>query len=257
MLPRSLAVLALLLASSALARPADDVLWDARRQDAYPAGVTAYPKLPPAELKAVLSRVATRFATERKQCADDLALFEVSAVARGAFTAKGARETAYIVRGWPCDPELDRMPEGPHLVILDGKRTTAHAQGPSMLEEPRAEDDFFGTDIRALPDLDGDGVLEILATGSAFGQGVLQQTAWLYSAKGGHVRTLQEFQEVYLDDCNTLREDRQAQAKALRVGKGGAISADDWVAPCREDNADPKPEDFRRAEPPAAEPAPK
>jgi hypothetical protein len=241
---------ALLLALLALAAagpvPDDTLLWDARRQDDYPANVARSPRLPAAEERRVLSQIAKPFLTDTKKCRDGQVVYGVNARVRGAFTGPGARETAYLVEGRRCESEVDLPFDSTHLLVFRDGVLVARAKGPSMIDHAEEDGEFHGTEIRAVADVDGDGVSEILALSGGFGQGIVEQVARLYSVKGGQVRKLRTFESVYVDDCNSSLEVRQVAAHVLRYAASGTILVESWVASCRE-AGEPALSDFERA----------
>jgi hypothetical protein len=235
------AALALL---ATMAGGGDSVLYDARDQTALSPGITIGPKLPAAESKAVLA-VLSRAKGEPCPESGGRVYDEISAKATGAFTAPGVVETAYVVQSHSCE-DLG-IPGDTHLLIFRGPTPVARASGPGMVE-PGPPPAFAGREIRRLVDVDGDGVSELLVTGSGFGQGVLEQSARLYSAKGGKVRRLHEAYGVYVDSCATDR-DRRVEAQVLRLdrpAKGGPprITSQTYVAPCPRGGL-AKPSDFK------------
>ena len=66
------------------------------------------------------------------------------------------------------------------------------------------------------PDVDGDGVSELLVTTSVIGGGRWEQDARLYSAKGGKIRLLNEAQGTYVDTCSSIDPPRGVTAQVLR-----------------------------------------
>jgi hypothetical protein len=224
------------------------VLYDARDQTALSPGVTIGPKLAAAETRAVLA-VLSRAEGEPCPESGGRVYDVISAKATGAFTAPGVVETAYVVQSHSCE-DLG-IPGDTHLLIFRGPKPVARASGPRMVE-PGPPPAFSGGEIRRLVDVDGDGVSELLVTGSGFGQGVLEQSARLYSAKGGNVRRLHEAYGVYVDSC-AAEGDRRVEAQVLRQEPGAKgrplrITSQTYVAACVQ-NGQPKPSDFKPAPP--------
>lgn len=234
-----------MIASILLAALADGLLWDARNLQAAPAGVET--SVPAAEAKRVVGAIARRAVADRKECADGLVVYTVRAKATGAFTVKGAAETAYVVEGQRCDEGAGGIFDATHLLVFRGDAVVARAKGPNMVLQAESAEDFHGTSIRAVADVDGDGISEILAGSSGFGQGIVEEMARLYSVKDGRVRRLRSLESAYEDTCGSGLENKRVAARVYHYGADGALSFETWVAECHE-GRDPRPGDFAKAE---------
>jgi hypothetical protein len=234
-----------MMASILLVALADGVLWDARNPQAVPAGVET--SVPAAEAKRVVAAIARRAVADRRECADGLVVYTVRAKATGAFTAKGATETAYVVEGQRCDEGAGGIFDATHLLVFRGETIVARAKGPSMLLQAESDADFHGTSIRAVADVDGDGVREILAGSSGFGQGIVEEMGRLYSVKDGRVRRLRSLESAYEDTCGSGLENKRVAARVYHYAADGAITFETWFAECHE-GRDPRPGDFAKPE---------
>jgi hypothetical protein len=232
------------------------VLYDPRDRAALPPGVERQPTLAPEVEKRVLSVLSPSYKTKREECAGTQDVFyRVTASAPGAFTAPAAKEIAYIVQGESCEAPGAQPVEATHLLIFDGDKNVAQAGGkaPAGAGKPAG---FAGVEIRARPDLDQDGVREILVTSS----GAAGEEARVYSAKAGAVKLIKEFTGVYVDGCHGGSKP-QVQAQVLHYTPGAAgappqFTTEAFTAECPA-SGDVKLADFKAvAAPAAASPAP-
>lgn len=224
---------------------ADGLLWDARNPQAVPPGVQT--SVPAAEAKRVVAAIGRRGVVDPEDCADGLVVYAVRAKATGAFTAKGAAETAYVVEGRQCDEGAGGIFAATHLLVFRGDTVVARAEGPNMLLQAESDADFHGASIRGLADVDGDGVTEILAGSSGFGQGIVEEMARLYSVKNGRLRRLRSLESAYEDTCGSALANKRIAARVYRLAADGAIAFEEWFAECHE-GRDPRPGDFVRDE---------
>lgn len=233
------------------------VLYDARDRAKLPPGVEREPRLAPEVEKLVLSALSSTYKARREDCqgAED-ATFRVTASAIGAFTAHATKQAAYIVVGEACDAADPGAIEATHLVIVEGDKVVMQASGKTKVS-PGESLPFYGTDIRAVVDLDQDGASELLVTSNVAAQLGVEEIGHLYTVVGGAMKRVKAFPGVYVDGCAAGPQGRvQAQAIHYLPGaKEGAsqYSAELYEAPCPASGA-PKPSDFQLVKPPSAAP---
>jgi hypothetical protein len=234
------------------------VLYDARDRAKLPPGVEREPKLAPEVAKLVLSALSSTYKARREDCqgAEDVT-FRVTASATGAFTAPATKQAAYIVASEACDAADPGAIEATHLVIVEGDKVVMQASGKTTVS-PGESLPFYGTDIRAVVDLDQDGASELLVTSNVAAQLGVEELGHLYTVAGAALKRVRAFPGVYVDGCAAGPQGK-AQAQVIHYlpgAKEGAsqYSADLYDAPCPASGA-PKPSDFHPVKPPAAAPA--
>jgi hypothetical protein len=96
----------------------------------------------------------------------------------GSFTRSGARQVAYLIKVGECGAQKRSYFGGYRLVVFENGQliTGGKSQG--------------GDYIDTAADVAGDGIEEILISGSGFGQGVLECSACLMSVAGDSLRTI-------------------------------------------------------------------
>ena len=114
----------------------------------------------------------------------------------GAFTAKGARETIYLVTLTPCAAGAVAH----RVTVVGGDKVVANADvAESALYEVR--------------DLDGDGANEILVVGTRWlKDGTVITTARLLSAEDGQIVPLYDFGPLSSSRCIGAPEDKAESA---------------------------------------------
>lgn len=236
----------------AAAGPAAPVLYDARDRTKAPPGVEREPKVAPEVEQLVLDVVSQTHKAKREDCqgAAEMTL-RVRASATGSFTAPATRQVAYVLASAACGAP-DAI-ETAHLVVVEGDKLVMHASG-ARNAAPDASPSFFGTDVRAVVDLDQDGVSELLVTSSDASEKGVEESARLYSVAGGQLKALGQFPGVYVDGC-AAGPQGQAQAQVIhyRAGpKDGAsrFSTEAYQAPCPA-SGPPAPSDFQPVKPAA------
>jgi len=233
------------------------VLYDARDRGKLPAGVEREPKLAPEVEKLVLSSLSPGYKVRREDCqgAEDV-LFHVTASATGAFTAPGAKQAVYVVASGPCDATFPEAIEASHLVVVDGDKVVLLASGKTKLA-PGESPPFYGTEIRAVTDVDQDGASELLVTSRAAAGA--EEVGRLYALTGGAIKRLRAFTAVYRDGCAGGAQGK-VQAQVIhyvpRAKEGTSqYSAELYEAACPASGA-PKPTDFQPSKAAAAPVAP-
>lgn len=231
------------------------VLYDPRERAKLPPGVEREPTLAPEVEKRVFSALASSHGTGRadSQTAQDVT-FRVTASATGAFTAPATKQAAYVVASEAGDPAEPGATEATHLVIVEGDKVVLQVSGKTRGESVP----FYGTDIRAVVDLDQDGASELLVTAQVATQAGVEEVGRLYTLAGGALKRLSVFPGVYVDTCGTGPQGR-AQAQVIHYLPGAKegksqYSTERYEAPCPASGA-PKPSDFLPIKAPAASPA--
>ena len=140
------------------------------------------------EQERVLTLVVGPHVSSAARCADAGAsstLATLSGAFAGAYTAKGAKEKAYVVNTRPCGGGMETH----RFVVLADMKIKVRAPVP--------EDALY-----SVHDLDGDGDNEILLLGTNANGGT---TAHLYSAEDAQLQELVDFGEVGRGSCEWAR----------------------------------------------------
>jgi hypothetical protein len=234
----------------AAAASAAPVLYDARDRAKLPPGVERQPKLAPEIEKLLDATLAPTGEDSGDDCqGEQEPTLRVLASAAGSFTAPVAKQTAYIVARAACGADDAEAIRATHLVVVEGGKAVVQTPGQEGASgEPLA---FQGIEIRAVADVDQDGVNELLVTSSDGPQ----ESARLYAVKGGELKTLKEFRAVYVNGCG---EGSQGQARAQVIhyvvgakDSAARFSTEQYRAPCPASGA-PAPSDFQPVKSPAA-----
>jgi hypothetical protein len=204
-------IAALAPASGDIARAAEPLvpIFDARLQlKPRPAGEASAERLKALLLPALRKVAPTPGCSEA---------FEVVDSAIGAFTRRGARQTAVLYHF--CAIGRQTGLEG--IAVLEGGRVAAHFA-------------FEGRDsaIGSLRDLDGDGFDELLLAGSASGQGHYESSVAFLALGRSKVRSLGRVTS-YHDDCGA-HDPGSMKALLLFVARGRSprFFREDFVKPC-------------------------
>jgi hypothetical protein len=233
--------------------PAVPVLYDARERTRLPPGVEREPKLSP-DTEKLIRAALSESQGRREDCPDPEALIvRATASAPGSFTAPATRQVAFILASAACGPGDAEAPEASQLVVVEGDKVVLHAAGTKALAgEPSP---FFGTEIRAVADVDHDGVNELLVTASDASEAGRTETARLYSLMDGELTVLSEFPEVYVNGC-VAGPHGQVRAQVIhhRAGAKDAASrytTEPYQAACPA-SGEPAAADFQPVKPPAS-----
>lgn len=245
-------------AGAAKAAAATPVLYDARDRAKLPPGVEREPKLAPEVEKLVFSALSATYKARREDCqgAGDV-FFRVTASATGAFTAPATHQVAYVVASQACDPAGGGAIEATHLVIVEGDKVVMQASGKRKVS-PGESLPFYGSEIRAVLDVDLDGASELMVTATVAAPTGLQEDGRLYTAAGGAIKRVRAFPAAYFDGCAASPQGKvQAQVVHYVTGSKEApaqFSSEAYEAPCPASGA-PKPTDFQPVKAPAASPS--
>jgi hypothetical protein len=231
--------------------PAAPVLYDARDRARLPPGVEREPKLPP-ETEKLIQAALSESEGRREDCPDaEARSVRATASAPGSFTAPATRQVAFILASAACAAGDGEVPEAMHLVVVEGDKLVLHASGTKPLAG--ASSSSFGTDIRAVADVDHDGVNELLVTASDASEAGLTETARLYSLLDGGLTVLSEFPGVYVNGCAAGPHGQvRAQVIHHRAGAKDAASpytTEQYQAACPA-SGEPAPADFQPVKPP-------
>ena len=161
----------------------------------------------------------------------------INSAVSGAFSKRGARETAYMLQPGgpqPMDPQsmMDTL-----VAIFARDRVVAVVQ---------ATGSNFIVNVQ---DVDGDGVDELLLDGSLLTFGVLMTSARLLHLSGRELKTMHDFGGVYEGGCGNGHSmgNRAGVLRDAPPGKDGkpAFRVDVYGAPCRPDGTNPHLEDYK------------
>ena len=233
------------------------VLYDARDRAKLPPGVEREPKLAPAVEELVFSALSPTHKARREDCQAEDVVFRVTASATGAFTAPATKQVAFVVASEACAATRPDASEATHLVIVEGDKVVLQASGKTEVStgEPLP---FYGTDMRAVLDLDQDGASELLVTANVAAQVGVEEVGRLYTVAGGALKRVRAFTGLYVDGCAAGPQGK-AQAQVIHYlpgAKQGAsrYSAELYEAPCPASGV-PKPSDFQPVKAPSVSPA--
>lgn len=206
------------------------VFYDARDRAKLPAGVEREPKLAPEVEKLVLSALSASYKSKREDCqgTDDV-LFHVRGSATGAFTAPATKQTAYLVASGPCAAAGGDAIEATHLVVVDADKVMAQATSKLKLSTGEPFPQFYGTDIRAVVDVDGDGIGEILVGVESTVPAGIDESVRLVSVAGGAVKRVWSFAGAYKDACGATPPGK-VQAQVLHYIPGAKDPATRYPA---------------------------
>lgn len=140
----------------------------------------------------------------------------VLAAASGVFTEAGAAQDAvlYLVSLWPrCCPKVG-------LAVLDGDRVVRNV----TFESPTQG-------LRAAPDLDGDGLDEVVLT-STFGMGGSWETSATVLSLGPEGPRSHGSTALFTSDCGTGRPGATEAAVRVLATPGPAFSAERYTKTC-------------------------
>lgn len=128
---------------------------------------------------------------------------EVVSTATGAFTASGERQTAYIISVSECNASHADNFGTKRLAIFSGEKLVADV------------DTNFQRNILLTPDLDNDGVNELLLAGGDMNQGIAVEVATLVDVKGGQLHTIKDFKMIREDACESGLSESQVRASVI------------------------------------------
>jgi hypothetical protein len=183
----------------------------------YDARLSPEPAAPSAA-EAALLESAVRPAARRsfqgvEGCADEFAVIDAAA---GSFTRPKARQKAFLYR--LCTTGHGFAADG--LAVIEDGRVAAHV----------VYEGGWDSALGALPDLDGDGLAEILIVSGSTNQGMTTISVSVVGMASG-VKKFGRFQ-VYEDDCGTgAGPGRQSASKLLaRPGPHPAFFREDFAS---------------------------
>jgi hypothetical protein len=182
----------------------------------YDARLSPQPAAPSAAEAALLestARPAARQAFQKLEgCADE---FTVVDVAAGSFTRSQARQKAILYRY--CTTGHGFAADG--LAVIEDGRVVAHV----------TYEGGWDSALGSLPDLDGDGLSEILIASGGTNQGITTTSVGVIGVASG-VKKFGRFQ-VYEDNCGSgAGPSRQSASKLLaRPGKSPAFFREDFT----------------------------
>jgi hypothetical protein len=228
-------------------------LYDPRDRSFLPPGGVREPKLAPDVEKQVLSVLSASYKTKREECqGKDDVYYKVGYSIPGSFTAAAASETAYVVEAMFCEPPGTQPVASWNLLIFNGDKKVAQATGKSPGDATRPGG-FYGMEIHARPDLDGDTIKELVITSVETGSDGFEEAVRVYSAKAGEVKLLKEFPKVYVNACKAAaKPDIRAQVLLYGLASLGVppeFAAQTYTAPCPA-SGDPVLADFKLLPPP-------
>ena len=202
-------ILPLLLLFASTAAASDlRVLYDAR--------LSPDPAVPSAAEAALLDKTvhpAARQAFQKMEgCADEFAVIDA---APGSFTRAQARQKAFLYRY--CSTGHGFAANG--LAVIEEGRVVAHV----------TYEGGWDNALGALPDLDGDGLSEILIASGSTNQGITTTSVAVIGVASG-VKKFGRFQ-VYEDNCGSgSAPSRQSASKLLaRPGAKSAFFREDFT----------------------------
>ncbi len=186
----------------------------------------------------ILNTVVTEALT-KIQGAEELPDAEVIASATGAFTASGARETAYIVTQ-DSTSRLDSTGTKKLAVFAADKLVVAlDIQGDK--------------EILKTTDLNSDGINELLLSGGATHQGETNVAVRLVELRGRTLKEIYTVTDAYNDNCggiDTTTDGGRFNVTAIYAapttrGRFPELRLDTFTAPCTQGTTAPRPEDYR------------
>ncbi len=165
--------------------------------------IVDFASLPPARASKPEDKKIVALATDikkaHKECAGQAGTITSQTPSQGAFTAKGAKETAYIVE-WDCNPKGTKTPK-PELVFHrllvasgdKGDKLTREVDVPEKL-------------IVGVSDVDSDGDNElVLATGA--GSKIEARLVELADAPAGQIALIFAWSDLGSSDCVEGQQD--------------------------------------------------
>jgi len=128
----------------------------------------------------------------------------INGAVSGAFTAPGRKETLYVLqRGGPraADPDT---PAGVTLAVFNDGRLEARLTTDA------------GNFVQSTPDIDGDGVNEVLLRADNYQMGVATTRLSLVRVGHDHLTTIASFDEARVDRCGDARFGGDVEAEVIR-----------------------------------------
>ncbi|MCP9496849.1 MAG: protein kinase [Pyrinomonadaceae bacterium MAG19_C2-C3] len=173
------------------------------------------------------------------QGAEQLPDAEVIASATGAFTASGARETAYIV-----------TKDASSRVNSPGSKKLAIFAADKLVVALDIQGD---KDILKTTDLNLDGINELLLSGGTTNMGETEIAVRLVELRGRTLKEIYIVTDAYDDNCggsDIINGGGSINVAAIYTapttrGRFPELRLDTFTAPCAQGTTDPRPEDYR------------
>ena len=214
------------------------VLFDFRVSSA-----AAFPKIPAATERHVLSKVFRRYLTDENKCNQQFdaggdvdrlraarnagqIVPSILDMAQGSFTRKGVLETAYVISVSECHASHAENFGTKRLAIFAGQQLVADM------------DVDFKSSVVSQTDLNGDGINELLMTTGDMAQGTLIEIAALMDFETGKVRVIEDLGTVVEDSCASGNPGSSSKRSVVSVvggerGKFPRLRVDNYEAGCR------------------------
>ncbi|HKO96340.1 MAG TPA: hypothetical protein VJU86_05080 [Pyrinomonadaceae bacterium] len=218
-------------------RPVKKILVDYRID-----GPSAFPTIPKATQKSVLSRVFRKYLADDSKCQRDFETTETDPLkgardagqivpsivdmATGSFTAAGKRETAYVISVSECNAS--------HADNFGSKRVAIFASQELVAD---VDADFRSSIVRKI-DLNGDGINELLMASSDMSQGTLTEMAALVDFQNGRMRVIDDLGTVSEDSCASELPGSTSRASVISIlnakrGTMPKLRLDNYQSACR------------------------
>jgi hypothetical protein len=226
-----------LVLSQTPASPPKQILFDFRSDKRTPP-----PKISPSIQRSVLSKVFRRYLTDQNRCRSDFGASgnDYLAAARragqfvpsivdttnGSFTAAGQTQTAYLISVGECNAS--------HADNFGSKRLAIFA-GPQLLVDLDID---FNSRILRKTDLNGDGIDELLLSASDMAQGILVETATLFTFQNGKAAVIEDFGQVSEDSCASGMPGSGVKAAMISITTASGarmpkLKIDNYESACR------------------------
>lgn len=172
------------------------------------------------------------------QSAEELPDAKIIASATGAFTASGARETAYIVTR-----DGDSQAESP------GTKKLAVFAADKLVVALDIQGD---KEILKTTDLNLDGINELLLSGGVTRQGETNVALRLVELRGRTLKEIYTVSDAYSDNCGGTDTTDVGRFNVTAIyaapttrGRFPELRLDTFTAACTQGTTDPRPEDYR------------
>jgi len=187
------------------------------------------------EAAETILNTAVNEALTKIQGAEELPDAEIIASATGAFTASGARETAYII-----------TKDNGSRVDLPGSKKLAVFAADKLVAALDIQGD---KDILKTTDLNADGINELLLSGGMTNMGETNIALRLVELRNRTLKEIYTVTDAYSDNCGS--NDTEGRASALAIyaapttrGRFPELRLDTFTAPCAQ-GTDPRPDTYR------------